>query len=128
MVQLRSKKWWWLFLRLWIDVAVNNAFQLYRLRKLDARQSRMNALEFRQAIVDAYYNLYRNERPSTALPGPGQLVVNVLDVTKPTIGSLTDSNVAAPERDVRAHQSFTVNFVTLDYILIVSRRTTLSDM
>ena len=69
MVHLRSKKWWWLFLRLWIDVGINNAFQLYRLRKLDAGQLRMNALEFRQAIVEAFYNLHRNERPSTALPG-----------------------------------------------------------
>ena len=35
-VHLRSKKWWWPLFRFYIDVAVNNAFQLYRLRKLDA--------------------------------------------------------------------------------------------
>ena len=54
--------------------------------------------------------------------------MNMLDVTKPTIGSLKDSNVATPERNVRAHQSFSVSFVMLDYILTVSKHTTLNDM
>ena len=44
MVHLRSKKWWWPLFRSCIDVAINNAFQLYRLRKLDAGESRMDAL------------------------------------------------------------------------------------
>ena len=70
MVHLRNKKWWWPIFRFCIDVAVNNAFQLYRMRKLDAGESRMDALEFRRAIVEAYYNLHRNERPITTLPGP----------------------------------------------------------
>ena len=100
--------------RFCIDVAVNNAFQLYRLRKLDAEESRMDALDFRRAIVEAYYTvicIVKNNQPQ-CFPGPGQLVVNMLEGTKPTIGSLKISNVTAPERDVRAHQSFTVSFVT----------------
>ena len=39
----------------YVDVVVNNAFQLYCLRKPDAGKPKLNALEFRKAIVEAYY-------------------------------------------------------------------------
>ena len=30
MINIRSKKWWWPLFRFCVDLAVNNAFQLYR--------------------------------------------------------------------------------------------------
>ena len=47
MIHLRSKKWWWPLFSFCVDVAVKNAFQLYRLRKPDAGESKLDALEFR---------------------------------------------------------------------------------
>ena len=61
MINLRSKKWWWPLFRFCVDLAVNNAFQLYRLRKLDSGESRMDALGFRGAIVEAYYSCNRRD-------------------------------------------------------------------
>ena len=55
MLNLRSKKWWWPLFRFVIDVSVNNAFQLYRLRNIDLGESKLDALGFRRAIVDAYF-------------------------------------------------------------------------
>ena len=43
MIKLRSKKWWWPWFRSCVDVAVNNAFQLYRLRQPDAGESNLDA-------------------------------------------------------------------------------------
>ena len=54
MICVRSKKWWWPLFHFFVDVAVNNAFQPYRLRKPDAGESNLDALEFRRAIVEAY--------------------------------------------------------------------------
>ena len=55
MIHLRSKKCWWPLFRFCVDVAVNNAFQLYRLRQPDTGESKLDTLEFRRAIVEAYY-------------------------------------------------------------------------
>ena len=55
MINLRSKKCWWPLFRFCVDVAVNNAFQLYRPRQPDTGESKLNTLVFRRAIVEAYY-------------------------------------------------------------------------
>ena len=52
-----------------VDVAVNNAFQLYRLRQPDAGESKMDALEFRQAIFEACYLQYSTDMPQVLFPG-----------------------------------------------------------
>ena len=44
MINLRSKKWWWPLFRFCIDVAINNAYQLYHIRQLNEGESRMDAL------------------------------------------------------------------------------------
>lgn len=70
MINLRSKKWWWPLFRFVVDVAVNNAFQLYRLRNADLREQKLDALGFRREIVDAYFRLFRKGVPNTTLyPG-----------------------------------------------------------
>ena len=66
-VQLCTKKWWWPLFRFVVDVAVNNAYQIYRQSHLNPREYRLDALGFRRAIVDAYYHLYRKILPSTTL-------------------------------------------------------------
>ena len=70
MVHLRSKKWWWPLFRFCIDLAANNAFQLYKLHKLDAGETRMDVLCFRRAIVESYYHLHRKSIPPPLFPGP----------------------------------------------------------
>ena len=67
MINLRSKKWWWPLFRFCIDVAINNAYQLYRIRQLNEGESRMDALEFRRVIVETYYKNYKTKNDSVAL-------------------------------------------------------------
>ena len=58
MINHRSKKWWWPVFRFCIDVAVNNAFQLYRIQARSAHSSSFDLLGFRRSIVDTYYKRY----------------------------------------------------------------------
>ena len=67
MINLRSKKWWWPLFRFCIDVAINNAYQLYRIKQLNEGESRMDALEFRRVIVETYYKNYKTKNDSVAL-------------------------------------------------------------
>ena len=74
MINLRSKKWWWPFFRFGIDVSVNNAYQLYRMRILNPGEKKLDALGFRRAIVDAYYRKFRKAATNTVLyPGNRRL-------------------------------------------------------
>ena len=56
-INLQSKKWWWPLFRFCLDVAIDNAYQLYRIRQLNEGESRMDAVEFRRVIVEleTYY-------------------------------------------------------------------------
>ena len=69
MINLRSKKWRWPLFRFWVDVAVNSVFQLYRLRQPDAGESKLDALEFRRAIVEAYHLQYSTDMPQVLFLG-----------------------------------------------------------
>ena len=51
MINLCSKKWWWSLFRFVVDVFVNNALQLYRLRNLNVSETKLDLLGFRRAIV-----------------------------------------------------------------------------
>ena len=62
MINLRSKKWWWPLFRFVVDLSVNNAFQLYRMKETQPGERKLDALGFRRAIVDAYYRLYRRNK------------------------------------------------------------------
>ena len=44
MINIRNKKWWWPFIRFLIDLAVNNAHQLYRLQPLQPGQRALDLL------------------------------------------------------------------------------------
>ena len=58
MINHRSKKWWWPVFRFCVDVAVNNAFQLYKVQARSAHSSSFDLLGFRRSIVDTYYKRY----------------------------------------------------------------------
>ena len=55
--------------RFYVNVAVNNAFQVYRQRQPDAGESKLDALEFRRAIVEACYLQYSTDMPQVLFPG-----------------------------------------------------------
>ena len=67
MINLRPKQWRWPLFRFVIDVAVSNAYQIYRPPHLNPGKYRLDVLGFRRAIVDAHYHLYRKGLPSTTL-------------------------------------------------------------
>ena len=50
MINICNKKWWWPLFRFCVDLAVNNAFQLYRLQPLYQGQKRLDLLGFRREI------------------------------------------------------------------------------
>ena len=50
-----------------VDVTVNNAYQKYLQSHLIPGKYRLNAIGLCQAIVDAYYRLYRKSLPSITL-------------------------------------------------------------
>ena len=61
MINVRTKKWWWPLFRFWIDLSVNNAFQIYRERDLEPGEIKLNLLGFRKSIVETYFLLFRNK-------------------------------------------------------------------
>ena len=50
MINIRNKKWWWPLFRFCGDLAVNNAFQLYRLQPVNQGQKRLDLLGFRREL------------------------------------------------------------------------------
>ena len=46
MINLRTKKWWWPLFRFAVDVAVNNAYQIYRQSHVNLGEYRLDALSF----------------------------------------------------------------------------------
>ena len=66
-INLDTKKWCWPLFQFVIDVAVHNAYQIYRQSHLKPEEYRMDILGFRRDIVDVYYRLYRKSLPSTTL-------------------------------------------------------------
>ena len=66
-INLHTKEWWWLLFWFVVDVAVKNTYQIYRQSYLIPEEYRLDALGSRQAIVDAYYRIYRKSLRSTTL-------------------------------------------------------------
>ena len=46
LINLRSKKWWWPLFCFVIDVSVNNAFLLYRMKEVEGGEKKLDALGF----------------------------------------------------------------------------------
>ena len=93
MINLRTKKWQLPLFRFVVDVAFNNTYQIYRQSHLNPGEQRLDALDFRRAIVDVYYRLYRKSLLSTTSP------LHYPYITQQTICSLTVCITGLP----RAH-------------------------
>ena len=61
-INIRSKKWWWPLFRFCVDLAVNNAFQLYHLQPLQQGEKQLDLLGFRREIVKVYHARFRLDK------------------------------------------------------------------
>jgi len=66
-ISIRSRKWWWPLFAYLIDVAMQNAWLLYRLTD-SANHQPMDQLEFRRNVVNVYYKKYSLERACIGRP------------------------------------------------------------
>jgi len=62
-ISIRSRKWWWPLFAYLLDVAMQNAWLLYRLTQ-GATQLPMDQLEFRRSVCNVYYTRYASNRLS----------------------------------------------------------------
>ena len=62
MINIRSKKWWWPLFRFCVDLAVSNAFQLYRLQPLQQGKKQLDLLGFRREIAKVYHVRFRSDK------------------------------------------------------------------
>ena len=63
MINIRSKKWWWPLFRFCVDLAFNNAFQLYRLQPLQQGEKLLDLLGFRREIVRYIMQDFDRKKP-----------------------------------------------------------------
>ena len=66
-ISIRSKKWWWPFFAYCADVAMQNAWLLYRLTEAHKAMP-MDQLQFRRAICGVYYARYSADRATVGRP------------------------------------------------------------
>ena len=88
----------------------------------------MNALELRRAIVETYYNLHRNERPITMLPGTRATGREHVRRSEVNHWIVKGQQRCSSKKGCKRSLVFYCEIVTLDRIITVSRHTTLSDM
>jgi DNA excision repair protein ERCC-6 len=69
-ISIRSKKWWWPFFAYCLDVAMQNAWLIYR-QTASHRQLPLDQLEFRRTVCNAYFSQYRPTLQS--IPKPKEL-------------------------------------------------------
>ena len=62
LINIRNKTWWWPLFQFCVDLAVNNAFQLYCLQPLNQGQKRLDLLGFRREIVQVCHARFRSEK------------------------------------------------------------------
>ena len=62
MIKIHSNKCWWPLFRFCVDLAVNNAFQVYRLQPLQQGENQLDLLGFRREIVKVYHARFRSDK------------------------------------------------------------------
>lgn len=62
-ISIRSRKWWWALFAYLLDVAMQNAWLIYR-RTAAATHRPLDQLEFRRDVCSIYFRRYSVERPS----------------------------------------------------------------
>ena len=78
MINIRSKKWWWPLFQFCVDLAVDNAFQLYRLQPLRQGEKQLDLLGFRRKIVKVYHTRFQSDKTLPLIfsaPGSTQRVI-----------------------------------------------------
>ena len=78
-ISVRSKKWWWPLFDYLLDVAMQNAWLIYR-QTAGAVQQSLDQLDFRLSACSVYYARFTTDRPSVgrALCRPKTLSLRVL--------------------------------------------------
>ena len=62
-ISIRSRKWWWALFAYLLDVAMQNAWIVYR-RTAAATKRPLDQLDFRRDVCAVYYQKYTTERAS----------------------------------------------------------------
>ena len=75
MIQHRTKKWYWPVFRFCVDLAVQNAFQLYRLQKKVPGAPEYDLLSFRREIVQVYMQTLSPPNGLTVVFPPSRLPI-----------------------------------------------------
>ncbi|XP_065646299.1 piggyBac transposable element-derived protein 2-like [Hydra vulgaris] len=70
MIQHRSKKWYWPIFRFCVDLAVQNAFQLYRIQEKIPGAREQDLLLFRRQIAQTYVQTLSMKKNSVPYPPP----------------------------------------------------------
>ena len=65
MINLYTKKWCWTLFWFFVDVVVNNGYQIHHQFRLNHGEYRLHTLGFHQTIVDAFCHMYRKSFPPT---------------------------------------------------------------
>ena len=123
MILLRNKKWWWPLFRFCVDVAVNNAFQMYCLRKPKAGEPKLNALEFRWAIAKAYYLQYDIDIPQVLFLGSRLQPREHVRFCATNHWIVKGTNDDVPNQDAQESPGAPAKLAMLIYILIVLNNT-----
>lgn len=66
-ISIRSRKWWWPLFAYLLDVAMQNAWLIYRLTGA-MNHHPMDQLEFRRSVCNVYYKKYTIERTAIGRP------------------------------------------------------------
>ena len=119
MINLQQKKWCWPLFRFALDVSVNNPFELCHMRNLDRGERRMDALGFRRAIVDAYFENLLNQRPVlhyTMVIGCSTTLQKIFDTIIVDTGLSKEHKENVHYMNTKEHQKKFVKNVMLDCI------------
>ena len=65
---IASKKCWWPVFYFYVDLSVNNAYQLYRQQKRSEGERKLDLLGFWRSIVDTYYRCRQKSTIANILP------------------------------------------------------------
>lgn len=90
MTNMRSKKWYWPIFRFCVDLAVQNAYQLYRLRENIPKAPDHDLLSFRREIAQVYVKTLSTSQgaaaayPPSRIPADRRVLKEVLEVRTDT--------------------------------------------
>ena len=78
MIDHHSTKWWWPGFHFYVDLSVNNAYQLYHEQKRSEGERKLDLLRFQRSLVDTYYRCLRKST-TTNIFAPARKLSKVSD-------------------------------------------------